>query len=307
MPDYTQLIDEETWSFIRKTAEFYPDDAVTRSIEEQRQVYDQMCRALNAGRPDSVTTQDVFADDVPVRVYTCGAPNFTAVYFHGGGFVVGGLESHDDVCAELCVQTGYRVVAVDYRLSPEHVHPAAFDDAWSATLWAIAEFEGPVVLVGDSAGGNLVAAVSHAARGRTDKIHGQVLIYPGLGGDNYSGSYLTHAEAPMLTRDDVLFYMSIRHGGPAPTGDATASPLQDTDFSGLPPSIIFTAECDPLSDDGKAYCDKVKAAGGKAAWIEEEGLVHGYLRARKMSKRAGTSFDRITTAVEALGQDLWPY
>ncbi len=307
MADYDHLIDAETWAFIRDTARYYPDDAITRSIAEQRHVYDEMCRAFHQGYPPGISATDVKADGIPCRVYSAGQPTVTVVYFHGGGFVVGGLDSHDDVCAEICAETGYRVVAVDYRLAPEHVHPAAFDDAWMATHWAIAQFEGPVVLAGDSAGGNLAAAVTHHSRGHTDQILGQVLIYPGLGGDMTTGSYVTHAEAPMLTRADVEFYMEIRHGGPAPHEDATASPLQDVSFAGLPPTVIVTAQCDPLSDDGAAYRDRITAAGGRAHWVEEPGLVHGYLRARTTVPRAAESFARITTAIEALGQEIWPY
>ncbi|WP_170444731.1 alpha/beta hydrolase [Ruegeria arenilitoris] len=305
--DYERLIDEETWAFIRRTAESYPEDAVDRSIEDQRRVYDDMCRAFRQPRPPGVETRDSSADGVGVRVYSCGDPTRTVVYMHGGGFVVGGLDSHDDVCAELCAQTGYRVVAVDYRLCPEHVHPAQFQDCWTAVNWVQSEFGDPLVLAGDSAGGNLAAAVAHHARGRIGNILGQVLIYPGLGGDPNQGSYVEHAHAPMLTRDEVMFYEKVRCGGAVPELDPTFAPLHDTDFSGLPPTVVVTADCDPLRDDGAAYCAKITAAGGQAHWINEAGLVHGYLRARHSVTRAADSFERISIAVEALGQGLWNY
>jgi acetyl esterase len=304
---YDSLIDAETWAFIRATAEHYPDDAVGLDIAGQRQVYDAMCRAFHRGYPDGVTAADMDADGVPVRVYTAGEPTRCAVYFHGGGFVVGGLESHDDVCAEICAQTGYRVVSVDYRLSPEHKHPAAFQDAWGAVKWAVAQYDEPLVLVGDSAGGNLAAAVAHRGRGRLDCIAGQVLIYPGLGGDMTTGSYVTHAHAPMLTRDDIMFYKDVRTNGTEPQGDPTYAPLHDTDFSDLPPTVVVSAQCDPICDDGQIYCDRIRDAGGLAHWIPEPGLVHGYLRARHTVGRAADSFERIVLAIEALGQGLWPY
>ncbi|MGV6805671.1 MAG: alpha/beta hydrolase [Ruegeria sp.] len=305
--DYERLIDEETWAFIRRTAESYPEDAVELSIDDQRQVYDEMCRQFRQPRPPGVETKDVSADGVGVRVYSCGHPTRTVVYMHGGGFVVGGLDSHDDVCAEICAQTGYRVVAVDYRLCPEHVHPAQFQDCWTAVTWAYSEFRDPLVLAGDSAGGNLAAAVSHYGRGRLDAILGQVLIYPGLGGDPNRGSYVEHAQAPLLTRDEVKFYEKVRCKGNAPNNDPTFAPLQDTDFSGLPPTIVVTADCDPLRDDGAEYSAKVTAAGGLAHWINEPGLVHGYLRARITVRRAADSFERISVAIEALGQGIWSY
>ena len=229
------------------------------------------------------------------------------LYFHGGGFILGGLESHDDVCAELCARTGFEVVSVDYRLAPEHLHPAAFDDALAAFEWAAATCDQPVLLCGDSAGGNLAAAVSHATRGHKQRPAGQVLIYPGLGGDHSRGSYVTHAEAPMLTLRDLDFYKGIRTGGRDATGEINFSPLADANFANLPPTVIITAECDPLSSDGEAYGSRIQAAGGKAWWFEEPGLVHGYLRARHSVARARASFSRIVEAVSALGKDEWPY
>ena len=305
--DYDHLIDAETWAFIRETAVYYPEDAVELSVAEQRQVYDRMCRAFHQGYPDGMQTRDDRAGGVPVRIYEMGQPTVSVVYFHGGGFVVGGLESHDDVCAELCQRTGYRVVSVDYRLAPEHTHPASFDDAWTATRWVAEVFDAPIVLAGDSAGGNLAAAVAHRARGQLRDIRGQVLIYPGLGGDMNAGSYLSHAQAPMLTRDDILFYVGIRVAGPEPEADPTYAPLHDRDFSNLPPTVVFCAQCDPLCDDGAEYRDRIQAAGGRAAAFTERGLVHGYLRARATVTRARDSFSRIEAAIEALGQGLWPY
>jgi acetyl esterase len=229
------------------------------------------------------------------------------IYFHGGGFVVGGLESHDDVCAELCQRTGYEVVSVDYRLAPEHRHPADFDDAMDAFEWAAGACSRPILLCGDSAGGNLAAAVSHATRGHRRRPVGQVLIYPGLGGDHGRGSYVTHAEAPMLTKRDLEFYKHVRTGGEEAVGLVTLAPLADANLANLPPTVIITAECDPLSSDGEAYRDGIEAAGGKAFWHEEKGLVHGYLRARHTVQRARRSFTRIVDAVSALGRGEWPY
>lgn len=305
--DYDRLIDAETRAFIHRTEAFYSPDAVGMTIADQRRVYDAMCRSFHQGRPKGVTARDVPADGVPVRVYSAGDPTRTVIYFHGGGFVVGGLDSHDDICAEICALTGYRVVSVDYRLAPEHRHPAAFADAFAATGWAAAHFGDPMVLVGDSAGGNLAAAVAHHARDRLDGVIGQVLVYPVLGGDTDAGSYLEHAEAPMLSHADVLFYRDIRLDGAEPENDPTYAPLQDDDFSGLPPTVIFTAEYDPLRDDGRDYVARLRKAGGRAVWINEAGLVHGYLRARTTVARARDSFERIEVAIEALGQGLWAY
>ena len=305
--DYEKLIDAETWGFIRKISESYADDAVDLSIQEQRAIYDAMCRDFHVARPAIVQTEDLSANGVPVRHYWAGDPTRTVMYFHGGGFVIGGLHSHDDICAEICAETGYRVVSVDYRLAPEHKHPASFDDAWAATQWAADHFESGLILVGDSAGGSLAAAVAHHARGQLKGILAQVLIYPVLGGDMSKGSYIEHAQAPMLTRDECVYYHQVRCDGPPPTDDPSFAPLQDNDFSNLPPTVLVTADCDPLRDDARDYHEQLKSAGGQVHWINEPGLVHGYLRARHSVGRARQSFERISVAIEALGQQLWPY
>jgi acetyl esterase len=301
-PDYQTLIDAPTWAFIEKTNASYPPDTATLSIADQRAIYDRMCRAFDTPYPEGVTSHDQPLAGVPCRIYPGKQP--TVLYLHGGGFVVGGLHSHDGVCADIRGATGLTVVSADYRLSPEHLHPAAFDDACAVARHLAAQ--GLLILVGDSAGANLAAATCHALR-RHPQIKGQVLIYPGLGGDHNRGSYLTHAHAPMLTRDDVLFYKGIRHAGPAPEDDPSVSPLKDTDFTGLPPTLAIAAECDPLADDAPVYTARIKAAGGRAHAITEPGLVHGYLRARHLVPRAMESFARITAAIAAFAEDRWPF
>ncbi|TIO89404.1 MAG: alpha/beta hydrolase, partial [Mesorhizobium sp.] len=283
MTDYKTLIDAETWAFIEKTNSYYPPDTIDYTIAEQRAIYDRMCREFFAGYPQGVTVETSAiatpTASIPIRIYSNAESNSAAMvlYVHGGGFILGGLDSHDDVCAELCARTGYEVVSVDYRLAPEHLHPAAFDDVLSAFEWAAKTYDCPVLLCGDSAGGNLCAAVAHATRGHIKKPAGQVLIYPSLGGDRSRGSYVAHADAPMLTLRDIEFYLNIRTGGVDRTGDITLSPLADADFAYLPATVLITAQCDPLSSDGEAYRDRVVAAGGYAYWFEEQGLVHSYL------------------------------
>ena len=317
LPDqYLTLLDTETLAFIRQTDSWYPPDTIDFSINRQREIYDAMCREFYNGMPAGVSSTDATINTagcmVPVRHYGYELQSNNdasrVVYFHGGGFVVGGLHSHDDVCSEICATTALAVTAVDYRLSPEHAHPAAFNDAM-AVVEALAA-QSSLVLCGDSAGGNLAAAVSHAMRVKgevADKLLGQVLVYPGLGGDMSAGSYVTHANAPMLKTQDVRFYSMIRHGGAKINNDPTAAPLLDTDFSNLPPTVVVSAECDPLSDDGMHYCSHINAGGGQAMWFNEAGLVHGYLRARTTVTRARDSFTRIVNAITMLSDRQWHY
>ena len=305
MADYARLIDAETWAFIRATEAAYPPDTATATIPRQREIYNAMCRVFYRGRPAGLAVADAAVAGVPCRHYGTGGAA-RVVWFHGGGYVVGGLDSHDDTCAEIAAATGYRLTAVDYRLSPEHCHPAAFEDA-CAVVRAIAAEGAPVVLAGDSAGGTLAAAAAHALRGEGLPIAGMVLVYPGLGGAADRGSMVVHAHAPMLTSADVTFYHGIRAApGQDIAGDPTAVPLSDTEYGGLPPVLVITAECDPLSDDGRDYRDRIVAAGGRAVWVEEKGLVHGYLRARHSVGRARASFARIVAGIAALGRGEMP-
>ncbi|WP_353642340.1 alpha/beta hydrolase [Mesorhizobium sp. WSM2239] len=312
-PDYRKLLDAEIWAFIDRINRFYPPEAIDWPIGKNREVYDRMSRAFHAGRPEGVGTETTAivtpTHRIPIRIYRSAAPDAAAIilYFHGGGFILGGLESHDDICAELCAGAGYAVVSVDYRLAPEHTGTAAFDDAVAAFEWMAATYRQPIVLVGESAGGNLAACLAHHVRRHARAPIGQMLIYPGFGGDMTMGSYVTHAEAPLLTTSDVGFYHDVRTGGADVSTDPRYTPLAASDFSGLPPTVIFAAECDPLSSDGESYRDRVLAAGGRAHWIEEQGLVHGYLRARHMASRATASFSRIVEAVAALARGEWRY
>ena len=296
---YRTLIDAPTWAFIAQTNAAYPVDSTGLDIAGQRRVYDAMCAVFRQPRPLGVTVVDETQGGVPTRRYEAGPSAATVVYFHGGGFVVGGLDSHDDVCAEVCAATGRRVVSVDYRLAPEHPHPAAFDDAMAATRAVAAAF-GPVILAGDSSGGALASCATHALRGSAVRVLGQVLIYPSLGGPMDRGSYVTHALAPILTTEDVVYYKRLRRRAGDDGPDPTVAVLHDTDFTRLPPTVIVSGECDPQADDATLYRDRIRAAGGRAEATVEPGLVHGYLRARHSVPRAADSFARITAALAAM-------
>lgn len=321
---YQTLIDDETWEFIDRSDSFYPPDTAEKGIREQREIYNALCKSFHAGHPAGISVTDNAIDvlaparTIPTRQYFPDGvgfgeddkmPEAIVIYFHGGGFVVGGLDSHDDVCAEICARTQYPVISVDYRLAPESNYPADFEDA--LTAFGIIREVGQnirVIVCGDSAGGNLAAAVCHATKNLGKKPDGQVLIYPGLGSNLDQGTFIEHAEAPMITTKDTKFYKAIRTGGNNEFfKEPTCAPLNDTDFSGLPPTVMISAECDPLSGDCGDYQKALESSGVKVHWVNEKGLVHGYLRARHMSSRARDSFTRIVDAVSALGKGEWPY
>lgn len=293
-PEYAWL-PRDMQDFIARTEAAYPPDAATFSVTQQRAFYDKLCADFSPPLPAGLQTEDVLIAGVPCRRYTPTAPRdgVTVLYFHGGGFMVGGLHSHDAICAELAEGAQVNLIAVDYRLVPEHLHPAAYDDC-AAVFDALG---GPKVLVGDSAGGNLAACLCAT---RPGQVAGQILIYPGLGGSMDLPSYTRHANAPMLTTADVAYYGKMRFDGPRQPGDLTAAPLEADDFSDLPATAIFTAQCDPLASDGVEYAARLAEAGVVVELTEEPGMVHGYLRARHMAAGARDSFQRITKALDAL-------
>ena len=303
MPDdietkYAHLEDPGIRDFLIAGERFYPPDAVNFTMAEQRAFYDRYCAHFRKARPENVEAEDVRLGGVPCRHYrkrgSVKAP--VMIYLHGGGFVVGGLDSHDDVTAEICAAAGIEVIAVDYRLAPEHPFPAAFEDGW-AVLRAVAETGADLIIGGDSAGGNLAAALCLKARDAgAPRIKGQVLIYPGLGGDMTRGSYVTQAEAPGLSTRDVTYYRDIYKGG----GSKYAEPLRETNFDGIPPAFLVAAALDPLHDDCLDYASRLKAHGIAAEVRDEPLLVHAFLRARNMSVPARKSFDAITAACASL-------
>lgn len=295
---YALVEDPGIRAFLIAGERFYPPDAVNFTMAEQRAFYDRYCAHFRKDRPAGVIAEDVSLDGVPCRHYrrqgTADAP--VLLYLHGGGFVLGGLESHDDVCAEICEGAGVDVIAVAYRLAPEHPFPAAFDDCWTV-LQQVAARHSLIIVGGDSAGGNLAAALALKARDAGGpRLQGQVLIYPGLGGDMTRGSYVTQSNAPGLSTADVIFYRDTYKGG----GHKYAEPLRETDYSGLPPAFLVAAALDPLHDDCDAYATRLRAAGIPAHVREEPLLVHAFIRARNMSAPARQSFDAITAACASL-------
>jgi acetyl esterase/lipase len=217
-------------------------------------------------------------------------PRGTVLYFHGGGFVLGSLDSHQVITARLAADTGLDVIAVDYRLAPEHRAPAAHDDCMEITLAALERrlpFDSPagatLQLAGDSAGGTLAASVAMRLRDEgIEGINGLALIYPMLGTDPQPPSRDTEAQAPMLTLTDVHAFRDMYWGETAPYPQWTI-PLDATRYDGLPPTLAIGAEHDPLRDDARVFAERILAAGGEAhLWIGT-GLVHGCWRAIESS------------------------
>jgi acetyl esterase len=224
--------------------------------------------------------------DIPIRIYTPeGTGPFPALgYFHGGGWVAGDLEMVDPLCTMLTNRTGAVVVSVDYRLAPEHKFPAPVEDCYAATQWVsdnAAELNVDsrrIAVGGDSAGGNLAAAVSVVARdhGAPD-ISFQVLFYPVTNMDYETASYRENGVGYFLTTDMMRWFWGHYLESEDIGRDMRASPLLMQDASGLPPTFVVTAEFDPLRDEGEAYADLLSEAGNEVTVKRYGGQIHGFV------------------------------
>jgi len=243
--------------------------------------------------------------ELPVRVYTPeGEPPFPiVVFFHGGGWVVGTLDSYDPLCRALAAAVPAVVVSVGYRLAPEHRWPAAVEDAYAATLWAsrhAAELGGAqhrLAVAGDSAGGNLAAVVALGARDRGGPaIAFQLLVYPALDAAGDTGSWREYAEGFYLTAAGMRWYWDHYLGG-ADGAAPDASPLGAAFLGGLPPALVVTADHDVLRDEGEAYTARLREAGVAADVRRVEGVVHGFLRWRAVTGAADAALQEAASAL----------
>jgi acetyl esterase len=246
---------------------------------------------------------------IPLRLYRpAGVPDATRlpvyVYFHGGGWVIGDLESHDVLCRQLTAESGACVIAVDYRLAPEHKFPAAADDAWAATRWISAHAAelgvdaARLAVGGDSAGGNLAAVVALMARDAGGPaIALQVLLYPVTDVGSESPSYTDFAEGYMLTRESMRWFTAHYLSRKEDATDWRVSPLRAPSLAGLPPALVITAGFDPLSDEGAAYAVALRKAGVTVDYVSFGGMIHGFAG-------MGRVLDSALRAVALIGASL---
>jgi acetyl esterase len=240
------------------------------------------------------------AGPIRVRLYApeASAPLPVLAYFHGGGWVTGDLDTHDSACRGLANRARCLVVAVDFRCAPEHRFPAALEDCWAVVEWLGHEAGGlggdpaRIAVCGDSAGGNLAAAVALRAKERGGPLlAAQVLVYPVLDFNLDTPSYLASANGYGLTRDAMRWYWEQYLGEDGDGSLPEASPLRAGDLSGVAPALILTCEHDPLRDEGAAYARRLAAAGVPVEAIDEAGMIHGYFRMAGVISRARKSWD----------------
>ena len=246
--------------------------------------------------------------DLRLRLYRpAGSGPFPIlVFFHGGGWIRGSLDTHDGLCRSLANRAACLVLSVDYRLSPEVRFPAAVEDCFAATRWVAdqaAALDGDpsrIAVGGDSAGGNLAAVVTLLARDRGGPaLLYQALIYPVTNYAFDTPSYHENGTGYNLTRDAMIYYWNLYLGDPADGQNPLASPLKAPDLSGLPPALIITAEYDPLRDEGLAYADRLRAAGVPVQSTCYPGVFHGFLGQAALIDKGKQAIEEVAAALRS--------
>jgi len=274
------------------------------SVADARTGYRERRSVTQPPPPDVAAIEELEAEGplgvIPLRLYRpIGAATGALpvlVYYHGGGWVIGDLDTHDTLCRELANLSGCAIVAVDYRLAPEHRFPAAVDDCSAATRWVHAHAAGlgldasRLAVGGDSAGGNLAAVVAIDARDRGDlPIAFQLLIYPATDQRCTAPSHAENGQGYLLTRESMEYFGNHYIADHAQFDDWRASPLLHPDLSNLPPALVLTAGFDPLRDEGAAYAERLTAAGNRASYVLFPRQVHGFITMGKVIDEANVA------------------
>ena len=306
------VLDPQVQAYLNQIAALDAPRLETLPVEEARRAC--VADAQTLGEPEpvrEVRDRTVPGPDgeIPVRIYVPqGAgddPLPVLVYYHGGGWVVCNIATHDHLCRSIANAAGSLVIAVDYRLAPEHKCPAAVDDAYAAARWvaengkSIGADPSRLAVGGDSAGGNLAAAVSLMARDRGQFLPCfQLLIYPITDYNLDTPSYLANAEGYVLTREQMRWfwdcYLAREEDGYGPY----VSPLRAEDLSGLPAALVITAEYDPLRDEGEAYAVRLKEAGVSVTQTRYDGMPHPFIRRTAVFDQAKVALKQVTDSLK---------
>lgn len=215
---------------------------------------------------------------LPVRTYTPDDAHAVVLFLHGGGWVMGDLDTHDPVCRRIANAVGATVVALDYRLAPEHPHPAPLEDTWAALLHLADRYPGrPLAVAGDSAGASLAAGLArHGRDAGGPALAAQLLVYPATDPSMGQDSVRRNGEGRFLTAADMRWFYAQYAPSPEQAGDPRVDLLAAPELAGLPPAVVATAEFDPLHDEGVGYAERLRAAGVPVTHVTGPGLIHGY-------------------------------
>jgi acetyl esterase len=302
-------LDPQVRAYLKQIAAAGGAPPETLPLDEARRQMEQATAALGEP-PDVRSVEDRRiggpAGGIPIRIYRQAedreAPG--VVFFHGGGWVLGSIDTHDRLCRELAIGSGATVVSVDYRLAPEHKYPAAAEDAYAATCW-VAENAGElgidsakIIVMGDSAGGNLAAVTCLMARDRRGPTLAlQILIYPITDFNFETPSYKTCGEGYYLTRESMQWFWREYLTRPEQGAEPYVSPLRAESLQRLPPALVLTAEFDPLRDEAEAYARRLAEAGVPFELARYPGLIHGYLRRTAFFDAARTALRQICDSI----------
>jgi acetyl esterase len=269
------------------------------TLEEARRSYEESAGALFGSPAPVESVEDLDADGVEVRVYRPSSGQLPAlVYCHGGGWVLGSLDSHDPLCRTLAARCRCAVIAVNYRLAPEHPYPAAVEDVWTAFRWASRRFA-PLAVAGDSAGGQLAAAAALRAREAGIPLALQALIYPATDYGFDTPSYHENAEGTTLTAALMRWFWAQYVPDRSTADEPECSPLRSPELAGLAPAFVMTAEYDPLRDDGEGYARRLAEADVPVKLRRYDGQIHGFIRMPALIDRANDAIDELAHAIRS--------
>jgi acetyl esterase len=305
-PQIQALLEEQAAAGVQ------PPGAV--AVDELREQYVRLCEEQWGELDEVHSVEDVDADGVPIRIYRpveTGDPSMALIYFHGGGWVIGSIDTHDGPARAIAKRTGIVVVSVGYRLAPEHPFPAAVDDAWAATQWISNHADelkldvDRIGVGGDSAGGNLATVCARRGRDHAVPIAMQLLLYPVVNHAFDTASYSFFSEGYGLTRDGMQWFWDqyLGEGGDGTNPDA--SPSQVVDLRRLPRAIVVTAEADVLRDEAEAYAQRLFLSTVETEGYRYDGMIHGFMRMAGKVERSNAAYDELAPSIKAMLEKTW--
>ena len=303
-------IDPQLTPFIARLEEAWPEPVLSLPVDVWRERVERLSAAARTPYPEGLDVETRIIDGarpVRVRIYRPRAsqPLPALVYMHGGGWVIGSIDSHDSITAAIAADTPCIVISVDYARAPEHPFPAPMEDCRAVVAWTFANARAvgidpaAIFVGGDSAGGNLAAAMTIAFRDGPLQLRGQLLLYPCVDVDFQRPSYISEAEAPYLKAAEMIWFWNQYCPDAEQRRNPLAVPIRCEDLSGLPPAFVVVAEHDPLRDDGHVYAERLKAAGVAVTFRPGLGLIHGFVRARALCNAAQAEHEAMTQWLRA--------
>jgi acetyl esterase len=307
-------LDPQIIEVLRTAADAGTPAVESMTPEENRAAYVKVAKEQFGEVDDVFAVEDRDADGVPVRIYRpveTGEPSRALVYFHGGGFVIGSIETHDGITRGLAKRATCVVVSVDYRLAPEHPYPAALDDCWTAAKWVFANANelgidaDRVGVGGDSVGGALAAIVARKARDAGTPFAVQLLIYPVTNSRMDTQSYSLFQSGYGLTREAMRWFWHQYIGDVDGSQAPDISPAALMDLRRLPRTVVVTAEADVLRDEAEGYAQRLYLSGVETEGYRYDGMIHGFLRLAGLVDRSRKALDEIAESLVPLLERTW--